>query len=105
MLEGGIWGDRELSILDRTTSGALKRTGTIKIKQADRLAVEGNRAYVQGFLQVNSVDISNPKNPKLVGTVDLSAIPLSASDIEAKNGIVYIAAEDGGVYILKDKTL
>lgn len=105
VLEGGIWGDRELSILDRTTSGALKRTGTIKIKQADRLAVEGNRAYVQGFLQVNSVDISNPKNPKLVGTVDLSAIPLSASDIEAKNGIVYIAAEDGGVYILKDKTL
>lgn len=105
LLEGGLWGDRELSILDRTTSGALKRVGSVKIKQADRLAVEGNRAYVQGFLQVNSVDISNPEHPKLVGAVDLSAIPLSASDIEARNGIVYIAADDGGVYILKDKTL
>lgn len=105
ILEGSIWGDRELSILDRTSSGGLKRVSSIKIKQADRLKIEGNRAYVQGFMQVNSVDISNPKNPKLVGTVDLSAIPLSASDIEAKNGIIYIAAEDGGVYILKDKSV
>jgi len=105
LLEGGIWGDRELSILDTTVSGALQRVGTIKIKQADRLAVEGNRAYVQGFLQVNSVDISKPDKPKIVATADLSAVPLSASDIEAKQGIVYIAAAEGGVYILKDKSL
>lgn len=105
ILEGGIWGDRELSIFDKAQNGALSRSGTLKIKQADRLAVDGKRAYVQGFLEVNSVDISNAKNPKLVGTVDLSAIPLAASDIEAKNGIVYIAGQDGGIYMLKDKTL
>ncbi len=105
ILEGGIWGDRELSIFDKAQNGALSRAGTLKIKQADRLAVDGDRAYVQGFLEVNSVDVSNVRNPKLVGTVDLSAIPLAASDIEAKNGIVYIAGQDGGIYMLKDKTL
>lgn len=105
ILEGGVWGDRELSILEKTADSAPRRLSSLKIKHADRLAIEGNRVYIQGFLQVNSVDINDPKHPKLIGTVDLSAIPLSASDIEAKNGTVYIAGQDGGVYILKDKTL
>ncbi len=105
ILEGGIWGDRELSIFDKAKNGVLTRAGTLKIRQADRLAVDGDRAYVQGFLAVNSVDISDVKNPKQIGAVDLSAVPLAASDIKAKDGIVYIAGQDGGIYMLKDKTL
>ncbi|MBA3858932.1 MAG: hypothetical protein C0507_18665 [Cyanobacteria bacterium PR.3.49] len=104
-LEGGVWGDRELSIFEKKTDGAPNRIGSLKIKQADRLAIDGQRAYVQGFLEVKAVDIKNPRNPKIIASVDLSAIPLSASDIEAKDGIVYIAGQDGGIYTLKDKTL
>lgn len=105
VLEGGIWGDRELSILQKNKDGSLKRLSSLKLRQADRIAVDGKRAYVQGFLQVQSVDITDAKNPKLVGSIDLSAVPLPASDLEAKDGIVYIAGQDGGVYILRDKTL
>lgn len=104
-LEGGVWGDRELSIFDKNADGITRRIGSLKIKQADRLAIDGQRAYVQGFLEVKAVDIKDPRNPKIIGTVDLSAIPLSASDIKAKDGIVYIAGQDGGIYALKDKSL
>ncbi len=104
ILEGGVWGDRELSIFDKAKDG-LVRAGTLKIKQADRLAVDGRRAYVQGFLAVNSVDITDAHNPQLVGAIDLSAIPLATSDIKAKDGTVYIAGQDGGIYVLKDKSL
>lgn len=103
-LEGGVWGDRELSIFEKTTDGATRRVGSLKIRQADRLAIDGQRAYVQGFLEVKAVDLEDPRNPKIIATIDLSAIPLSASDIEAKDGIVYIAGQDGGIYTLKDRT-
>jgi len=105
ILEGGVWGDRELSIFEKSSNGSIKRVGSLKIKQADRLAIDGNRAYVQGFLEVKSVNIQDPRNPKIIGSVDLSAVPLSASDIEAKDGTVYIAGQDGGIYTLKDKSL
>lgn len=87
---------RGLQVFDNTDPDNLKLVGSLNVGvSGSALAVSGNRAYIADS-RLRVVDISNPTDPKLLGSSD----ELYATDIAISGSHVYVADYNGFLRVI-----
>jgi hypothetical protein len=94
-----------LYILDVSTPGSPKKTGSILIPEARRVTLSGSYAYViESYDKLHIVDISDPSSPSVTGTYQngdkIRAVAIAGNYAFVGCGYIYKGYYDGKLIIL-----